>query len=106
MNRIRELRMREKLTLKQLGEVVGCSESAMSLYERGKRQPDNDVLFCLASYFHVSLDYLVGRIGKKPSKQEGGLKEKVINRLNDLSEEELHVIDDYITVALSKHKGL
>ncbi len=60
MNRIRELRKAEKLTMKQLGEIIGVSESTISLYETGKREPDQNTLLLIANHFHVSLDYLVG----------------------------------------------
>ena len=61
MKRIRDLRKRKKLTMKQLGQVIGVAESTISLYESGKRQPDNDTLQKFADYFDVSVDYLLGR---------------------------------------------
>lgn len=61
MEKIRELRKERKLTMKKLGQIVGVSESTISLYENGKRQPDYDTLQKLADYFDVSVDYLLGR---------------------------------------------
>lgn len=61
MKRIRELRKERNLTMKRLGEAIGVAESTISLYENGKRQPDNDTLQKLADYFNVSVDYLLGR---------------------------------------------
>ncbi len=61
MIRIKELRKKEKITAKQLGEAIGVAESTMSLYENGKREPDHDTLIKLADIFNVSVDYLLGR---------------------------------------------
>lgn len=61
MKRIRELRKERNLTMKRLGEAIGVAESTISLYENGKRQPDNDTLQKLADYFNVSVDYILGR---------------------------------------------
>ncbi len=59
MEKIKELRKEKGLTMKRLGEIVGVSESTISLYESGKRQPDNDMLKKFASFFNVSIDYLL-----------------------------------------------
>ena len=59
-NRIRELRKQHKMTMKELGAVVGLAESTISQYETGKRQPDNETLLKLGEYFNTSVDYLLG----------------------------------------------
>lgn len=61
MNNIRELRKNKNLTMKELGAILGVSESTISLYETGKRQPDYDILCNIADYFDTSVDYLLGR---------------------------------------------
>jgi len=49
MNNLRYLRKtRTKLTMKQLGEIVGASESAIGYYETGKREPDYEMLLKLS----------------------------------------------------------
>ena len=59
-NRIRELRKQHKMTMKELGAVVGLAESTISQYETGKRQPDNETLLKLGEYFNTSVDNLLG----------------------------------------------
>lgn len=59
-NRIRELRKQHKMTMKELGAVVGLAESTISQYETGKRQSDNKTLLKLGEYFNTSVDYLLG----------------------------------------------
>lgn len=58
-NRIRRLRRREELTLKQLAEKVGVSESMMSRYETSDRPIPDDVKRQLAQIFEVSVAYLM-----------------------------------------------
>lgn len=61
MLRLREIRKKNGMSLKKLGEIIGVAESTMSLYETEKRQPDYDTLKKLADYFNVTTDYLLGR---------------------------------------------
>lgn len=60
--------IREALDLKQsdIGDKLGCSNGAYSLYERNKRQPTLSVLLNLCSVFGVSLDYLFGCLSPSP----------------------------------------
>lgn len=59
--RLRELRKSRNLTLKDIGNVLNVSESAVSQYENNKRELDNTSLTTLADYFEVTVDYLLGR---------------------------------------------
>ena len=59
--RLREIRKLSGLTMKELGIRIGVSESAISQYETGKRQPDYETLLKIADYFGVSVDYLLGK---------------------------------------------
>lgn len=62
MNRIRALR--EDLDLRQIDVslATGIDQKTLSNYETGKTQPDMYSLIRLADFFHVSIDYLVGRV--------------------------------------------
>lgn len=59
--RLKELRINHNLKQKELGQITGISEAAISRFEAGNRTPSMDVALALADYFDVSLDYLVGR---------------------------------------------
>lgn len=61
MKQLRSLRKAKGLSMKELGQFVGVAESTISLYENGKRQPDNDTMLRLADFFGVTVDYLLGR---------------------------------------------
>ncbi len=60
--RIRCLRQQANLTQVELGNLLGCSSSTVSLYEGGQRSPDTTMLIRLADVFDVSVDYLLGRV--------------------------------------------
>lgn len=58
---LKKLRKNAGLSQEQLGDILGISKSTIGMYEQGKRMPNtNTVLKELASYFDVTLDYLVG----------------------------------------------
>lgn len=60
-NNLLRLRKERKLSLQALGDILGISNQAVSLLEKGKNVPRFNVLIAIADYFDVSLDYLVGR---------------------------------------------
>lgn len=60
-DQLAKLRKTNKLTQKELADVLQCSTSRIGMYEQGRRQPDLGTLEILADYFHVSTDYLIGR---------------------------------------------
>lgn len=63
--KIRDLREDADLTQKQIAEIILCDQSLYSKYERGERELPLELAIKLADFYHVSLDYLVGRTDKK-----------------------------------------
>ena len=57
--RLKSLRKEHKLSQKELGLKLNLAESTISLYESGKRTPDNETLTNIAKFFNVSTDYLL-----------------------------------------------
>ena len=60
MNRIKELREKNSLTLRGLGKEINMSSSRISQYETGKREPKLETWNKLAEYFNVPTSYLMG----------------------------------------------
>ena len=58
---IRNLRIDRGLTQKQIAEIVNVKQNTYSQYEIGVLNYPIDVLIKLADYYHVSVDYLLGR---------------------------------------------
>lgn len=59
-NVFKSLRIKANLKQKQLGMLLGISESAICLYECGKREPDICTLIKIAELFNISVDKLLG----------------------------------------------
>ncbi|MEY8735852.1 helix-turn-helix domain-containing protein [Lactobacillus sp. AN1001] len=59
-NRIRELRLKKGLTLKQLGAILGLAPNTISQYETGDRTPKFEIWSRMADFFDVSIAYLKG----------------------------------------------
>ena len=60
MNRLKYLREEKNLYQKDMAKLLGVTSAAITQYETGKRDMSTDILKKLASYFNVSVDYLLG----------------------------------------------
>ena len=63
--RIRDLREDNDLTQTQVAEFLGVKQTTYSKYELGKILVPIDILIQLCEFYHVSLDYLVGRSDRR-----------------------------------------
>lgn len=61
MLNLKKLRTVKKISQKRLADSIGVSRSTVAMWETGGSQPDNDNLSRIATYFDVSVDYLLGR---------------------------------------------
>ena len=59
--RLAALRRERGLTQAALAERLGISKSAVSMYERGNREPELELLQAMADLFGVSVSSLLGR---------------------------------------------
>ena len=62
--RVKNLRIANNITQKQLSDIINMSENTISMIENGNRAASIEVMFLLADYFNVSIDYLTGRTDK------------------------------------------
>ena len=60
MNRIKEIRQEKKLSQKDLAKKLNISQQAISLYEKGDREPKLETWQKLADFFDVPISYLQG----------------------------------------------
>lgn len=58
--RVKELRIENNLTQKQLAEKLQTTNSSVCDWEKGRSQPDLKTLANMAQLFQVSVDYLLG----------------------------------------------
>ncbi len=59
-NRIKELRHKKNMTLKELGNALNMRDNTLSQYENNKREPKLETWRKLADFFNVSVEYLMG----------------------------------------------
>ncbi|MCR6546487.1 helix-turn-helix transcriptional regulator [Dehalobacterium formicoaceticum] len=57
-NRVKELREKQDLTQKQLGELVGVSRQAINAIEVNKFDPSIWLAYDLASFFNITIEEL------------------------------------------------
>lgn len=55
----------KNLSQEELAEKLQLTKSAISNYECGLRQPDNQTIIKIASFFGITVDYLLGLEDKK-----------------------------------------
>ena len=59
--RLKELRIKKKLSQVRLAIELNMNQNSISRYETGDRQADYETLIAFADYFNVSIDYLLER---------------------------------------------
>ncbi len=57
--KLRVLRERQELTSRELGSVLGVSNSYIIRIENGKKRPSIDLVAKIARFFNVSTDQLI-----------------------------------------------
>ncbi len=62
LTRIKKFRKDNKLTQKKIAEIFKISRSTWTGYEYGKFQIPTLILFTIAKKYHLSIDYLLGKI--------------------------------------------
>lgn len=65
------------MTMKQLGEMTGVTESAIGMYETGKRQPSYEMLLKLSEALKCSVDDIMRTKEEKPATERDELVETV-----------------------------
>ncbi len=66
--RIRDLREKDNISQRMLGDAIGVSRSAINQFERQYDLAPTERLNSIANYFDVSIDYLLGFTNKKQYK--------------------------------------
>ena len=58
--RLKELRVTNKLSQENMGKILNVSQDTISLWERGKALPAVENVILICQKFEVSSDYLLG----------------------------------------------
>ncbi|MDY4214855.1 MAG: helix-turn-helix transcriptional regulator, partial [Candidatus Onthovivens sp.] len=99
MKRLKELRLNKNLTQQQLGKLLSVSGQTILNWENDITYPSVKKLIELASFFDVSIDYLLD------FKEKDTNFDKIINILNDYEKEDLiKLIATFVNEALNEKK--
>lgn len=96
-NRLRLLREEKKLNQEDLAGILSVSTSAIGMYERDFREPDDDTKIKISKYFDCSVDYLLGITDSRKN------TESLFN-LTNLEKNDINDIHAYIEFLKFKKK--
>ena len=106
-NRIKNLREEKNMKQEDLAKILSISSSAVGMYERDEREPNDEITLKLAEYFGVSTDYLLGKSDiRNPEntdldKLQIGLSTKDYSNISD---EQIKQIEDFAKFVLKDNK--
>lgn len=88
-NRIKEIRLKQHKTQKDLAKLLNVSEQAIAYYEKAMREPSLSTWVKLANYFNVPMSYLTGVSNDEAGWEEwenntGYSKETILKEINRL----------------------
>jgi Predicted transcriptional regulator len=99
--KIQAAREERKLSQEQLANAIGCSQSALSNYEKGKRRIYLSQLEKLSEILEKPLNYFVENFEENnrellvPNLKDNNIL-KIINSIYYLTEEEINEVDKFI----------
>lgn len=86
---IRKIRKAQKITMKQLGQMVGVTESAIGMYETGKRKPDYEMLLKISEALNCTVNDLLTDVDSNKDRLNRALSDE-----NDAYSELQSMMDD------------
>ncbi|WP_171683262.1 helix-turn-helix domain-containing protein [Paenibacillus planticolens] len=86
-DRIALLREKRGLTQEELSNKIGISRASLSHYETSRREPDYETINKIATFFNVSIDYLLGRTNLQHTILDNDVRDFVENL--DLTDENI-----------------
>ncbi|MBQ2115706.1 MAG: helix-turn-helix transcriptional regulator [Lachnospiraceae bacterium] len=87
--KLKDLRLQNNLSQKEVATKLGISPSIVSGYETGERSPSTENLLALSYLYKCSTDYLLGKSSEKPD---------VILDIDGLNAEQICVLQSLINV--------
>lgn len=93
---LKAARKKCNMTQKEVADFIGVGQSTYKNYECGLREPNCDTIIQLADLFHVTTDYLLGRISDNTNP---------LDRLNLLPEDRTF-ISAYLELDVKERESL
>lgn len=107
-SRIRELRKRRNMTLRELAAELEIPFTTLGNYERGDRQPDIDLLISIAKFFGVTMDYLtrddnILDLEEYNAIQYMGDWDKLLRQVNpEVRGQLIHILDELFFITIDQ----
>lgn len=110
-DRIRAFRRKNKISQTELSKAIGVTQSAVGMWETGKREPDIAMLRKIASFFDVPVSELLGepdQTGKdiydqiKSAAAGDDARSRVIDLVSQLSPEQSYLALAYLQGLLAQ----
>ena len=101
--KLKDLRSELNLTQEQLAQAVGLSRDTYKNYEQQRTEMSYDILFKLADYFGVSIDYLLGHQteGSNMSESQKEIVEDFKKLISQLTTQQTSFVFDIIKLCLN-----
>ncbi|MEG1662400.1 MAG: helix-turn-helix transcriptional regulator [Clostridia bacterium] len=80
---IKSLRKQQKYTQQELADLLCLEKTTISKWENNKNYPNQNILTKLADIFNVSMDVLIGRLGKDNIFEQSIIPKTEIQQLFD-----------------------
>lgn len=91
---LKRLRKLERLTQRDISQILNTDRSAIANYERGARIPPLEILVAIAEHFNISLDYLI--LGKRASEGLGQSSNQEV--INELMAENMALMESHMNI--------
>ena len=91
---LKDMLKQKNITQTELARSIGVKPNTISNYRNGVSQPDADTIIKIASFFDVSIDYLLTgkRTENKITREELGLSERALQILKQIAHDETHAM--------------
>lgn len=108
MNRLRELRLKKGLTIKELSEKIGIASCYVSQIESGKRPLNHKTLKAFCEFYKVKPNELLGydeMIEIDESTNEFSEEDiKVLRSIKALPQEDYDLLVEYVSYLIWRHQ--
>lgn len=103
--RIKDLRIKKKLTQQELGKKFNVTSTGVSYWESGKSIPSMEVITELSDFFGVTIDYLIGKNELNDS-DEGMILFRKAETVNESDKQKMYdIINSTIDAFLSNNRN-
>lgn len=94
---LKELRTEKGVSQKEVAKSLNTTDVTIGRYENGDREPKGEMLYSLAKYYDVSVDYILGYSDKrKPLTNLSDKHKKAIELAEQLTDEQFYNVINLI----------